>query len=325
MLSKTLYDLSLLLSYPSNDVNSVIDSIDNRLIQEIYSKKSFNIKWRENLNYSIKNIHSNYIYNIVDQNFKFIKVKFNIIKSFILETSSNSIQSCYINKYIVIMEHLNGNFKIHELINEEENPDLYNYVLAYDLNQIESLLPLSLTNLWIDKLTDIDVLYENFISHTSHSRFNNVKERNSKFDLSAACDYAQKFALTPNPQYKVFEGIGGDCTNFISQIVHAGGVIPTDIWKPYTHSWIRVQEFYWYLTFQGIGFKLSDEYPLSKGDIIQFYTPKLGRFFHTGFITYELDNDYLYCCHSYNKLNYPLSAIYPIIYPQLRAVRIKAY
>ena len=49
-----------------------------------------------------------------------------------------------------------------------------------------------------------------------------------------------------------------------------------------------------------------------KGCLIQFYTPKIGRFFHNGFITYELpNNDYLYCCHSYNKLNYPLSEIYP--------------
>ena len=79
---------------------------------------------------------------------------------------------------------------------------------------------------------------------------------------------------------------------------------------------------YLYLTTQKLGTKLPNENSLSKGCLIQFYTPQIGRFFHNGFITYELpNNDYLYCCHSYNKLNYPLSQIFPNKYPTLRALK----
>jgi hypothetical protein len=87
--------------------------------------------------------------------------------------------------------------------------------------------------------------------------------------------------------------------------------------------WIRVEDLYLYLIKNKLAIKLPNENLLSKGCVIQFYKPEIGRYFHNGFITYELqNNDYLYCCHSYNKLNYPLSQIYPHRYPVLRALKI---
>ncbi len=42
-----------------------------------------------------------------------------------------------------------------------------------------------------------------------------------------------------NPEYYDFNGQGGDCTNFTSQCIHAGG-IPTDSdWAPYTYAWVN--------------------------------------------------------------------------------------
>ena len=46
---------------------------------------------------------------------------------------------------------------------------------------------------------------------------------NSKlYDRKSALSYAQKWALSRNPQYYNFDPVGGDCTNFVSQCLFAG-------------------------------------------------------------------------------------------------------
>jgi hypothetical protein len=156
---------------------------------------------------------------------------------------------------------------------------------------------------------------------TSISTNTYIQRKESNFNITDACTYAETFALKSNPNYKSFDNIGGDCTNFVSQILYAGGVKQTKIWKPYTNSWIRSEDLYLYITTHKLGTAPTNGNLLFKGGLIQFYTPEIGRFFHNGFITYELpNNDYLYCCHSYNKLNYPLSKIYPNKYSTLRTL-----
>jgi len=44
------------------------------------------------------------------------------------------------------------------------------------------------------------------------------------YDRTAAVDYARKWAYARNPKYADFSHIGGDCTNFISQCLVAGGM-----------------------------------------------------------------------------------------------------
>ena len=44
-----------------------------------------------------------------------------------------------------------------------------------------------------------------------------------EYNREKAVEYAHKWAFERNPAYYNFEGIGGDCTNFISQCIHAGG------------------------------------------------------------------------------------------------------
>ena len=42
------------------------------------------------------------------------------------------------------------------------------------------------------------------------------------YDRSAAVRYAARWAYGRNPAYMNFTGIGGDCTNFVSQFIYAG-------------------------------------------------------------------------------------------------------
>ncbi len=43
------------------------------------------------------------------------------------------------------------------------------------------------------------------------------------YNREKATAYAQKWAYKRNPVYYDFENIGGDCTNFVSQCIYAGG------------------------------------------------------------------------------------------------------
>ena len=207
------------------------------------------------------------------------------------------------------------------LVNSEDDVLLYDRLLKNDLSSIIETLNTNSLHLWENKISNLDSLYNSFILLSSKSK--KARSSENEFNINNAIKYAEKYALIPNPNYKSFNGIGGDCTNFVSQIIHEGGLSKAQTWKPYSNSWVRVEELYSYLINNKLGINVSDISPFKKGNIIQFYTPQLGKFFHTGFITYELSNgDCLYCCHSYNKLNYPLSEIYPIIYPTLRAIKI---
>ena len=42
------------------------------------------------------------------------------------------------------------------------------------------------------------------------------------YDRAAAVAYAHRWAYGRNPRYYDFENIGGDCTNFASQVLFAG-------------------------------------------------------------------------------------------------------
>ena len=42
------------------------------------------------------------------------------------------------------------------------------------------------------------------------------------YDRARAVAYARRWALERNPDYLNFDGLGGDCTNFVSQCLYAG-------------------------------------------------------------------------------------------------------
>lgn len=105
--------------------------------------------------------------------------------------------------------------------------------------------------------------------------------RTKPYDRASAVAYAHKWAFGRNPRYYDFQHIGGDCTNFASQVLYAGsGVMnptPTLGWYYYNSynrapAWTGVKYLYGFLTNnQGPG-PVAIETDLSRvkpGDIIQ--------------------------------------------------------
>lgn len=150
------------------------------------------------------------------------------------------------------------------------------------------------------------------------------------YDREKAVAYARKWALSHNPVFGNYENYGGDCTNFISQCIHAGN-IPFDHngknvlekWYWYseysrTPTWTAAEPFYKYITgnnnsnTQKIGIYARDASynELEIGDIVQLTFE--GNAYHTMIITdVVLDEeylvDYLEAQHTYDLLDYPLS------------------
>ena len=149
------------------------------------------------------------------------------------------------------------------------------------------------------------------------------------YNRTAAVEYAQKWALGRNPKYYDFEGVGGDCTNFVSQCVYAGaGVMnftPDTGWYYRSASnraaaWTSVKYLYQFLiSNQSVGPYAHEVYApqAETGDVIQLGNSD-GEYYHTLIIT-ELDPTILICSHSYDALNRPL---FTYTYQQIRFLHI---
>ena len=146
--------------------------------------------------------------------------------------------------------------------------------------------------------------------------------RISVYDRKAAVAYAHRWALGRNPQYYDFEENGGDCTNFASQVIHAGSKIMnyTPVFGWYyidsyrrTPSWTGVEYLYRFMTNNsGTGPYAveTDVRDIMPGDIVQISFVS-DQFTHTPVVVsvgtpVAVDN-ILIAAHSYDRDNYPLA------------------
>ena len=142
------------------------------------------------------------------------------------------------------------------------------------------------------------------------------------YDREAAVVYARQWALSRNPKYYNYDEIGGDCTNFVSQCILAGGGVmnykPTYGWyyngaNDHSPSWTGVEFLYNFLTRRTGRGPVGREVDIAEvrpGDISQF-AGTFAHFSHTQIITSagdlpSLDN-ILVCTHAFDSLDRPLS------------------
>lgn len=166
------------------------------------------------------------------------------------------------------------------------------------------------------------------------------------YDRTAALAYAQEWVGKRNlDPWTAYDGSGGNCQNYASQVMHAGG-IPQDHtgnyqWKWYgasmdysntargrSGSWAGVDEFYRYATGNVGGFGLVAEADVNfwagePGDFIQLGID--GRWNHVVVITEVLYDeagkpvDYLINSNTADLRNYPVSTY---MYSDQRLIKI---
>ena len=152
------------------------------------------------------------------------------------------------------------------------------------------------------------------------------------YNRAAAVEYARQWVNAKNPNYKAYDALGGNCMNFASQVLHAGGIRQTDGWffespKKFYRSWINVDGFTAYATSASPDKLLCDVnanyYSGQPGDLIL-----MGIDSPTNHATIICDVvkdgdgrtvDYLLYSNTSNLENFPASAYY---YTNQRLIQI---
>lgn len=149
------------------------------------------------------------------------------------------------------------------------------------------------------------------------------------YNWPAAQSYAQQYALNGNPAYRTFSDVGGDCTNFVSQVMRAGGWVDRPGWYldwnnwwyndlNQTRSWTYTHAFQQFFNTSGRGQFLSYLTDLSIGDVIQIDFGADGSIDHGMIVDDKVSSTLsgmFMSYHTTNTYHRPLSdilAIYPI-------------
>ncbi|MBR1739772.1 MAG: amidase domain-containing protein [Ruminococcus sp.] len=151
-------------------------------------------------------------------------------------------------------------------------------------------------------------------------------------DMGAVLDYAKRWAYGRNPYYHSFDGLGGDCTNFISQCLRAGGAAmnftPDTGWyylglNDRAAAWTGVEFFYRFMmTNMGrgpFGCEVEQE-DAEAGDIIQLGNSSL--FYHTLIAVAAEGGEIYAAAHTTDVYGVPLSSY---SYQRARFLRIREY
>jgi hypothetical protein len=154
------------------------------------------------------------------------------------------------------------------------------------------------------------------------------------YNREAAVSYARKWAMARNPNYYNYHNLGGDCTNFVSQCLLAGGGVMNHerdngwyYYGPNAHSpsWTGVTFLHRFLTRKGGAGPIGHEVPMSEaeiGDLTQFAEDE-GRFSHTQIIVsagYPRSLEkILIAAHTVDSLDRPLSTYK---FKKIRFIRI---
>lgn len=154
------------------------------------------------------------------------------------------------------------------------------------------------------------------------------------YNPNLSIEYAIEWALKRNPKYADFDDMGGDCTNFISQCLFAGGIeFSFEEYGWFYHSlnsrapaWTGVDELFEFATknqgIKGPKFKLVAMKDVEIGDIIQLFNS--GEWTHTLIVSkiifpINLKN-ILVCAHDDDSLNRSLSTY---VFSRIRFCKVK--
>lgn len=157
------------------------------------------------------------------------------------------------------------------------------------------------------------------------------------YDRLKAVNYARKWALKRNPKYANFDNMGGDCTNYASQVINAGGA-PMNFnkygwyYKSLNNrapAWTSVNYLYKFLiTNKGRG-PIGEEVNIKDvkiGDIVQLDFENDSIYNHSPVIIdikYPINvSNIVIAAHTIDRIDYKLANYY---FKSIRFIHIKGY
>ncbi len=175
-----------------------------------------------------------------------------------------------------------------------------------------------------------------------------MENKKNKYILKRkGCGLCYNVCFNPNPQYRylpIVNNNGGDCTNFISQCLLAGGTpmkfngeypwwynhrntlnVMDDTWSI---CWAVAHSLYYYLkvnqekgSFGAKGLEVYNKDELNIGDLI-FFEDNNNRIFHSTIITSFQGKEPLISQHSFNDLNIPIKTSWKYSKPHFLKISI---
>lgn len=148
-------------------------------------------------------------------------------------------------------------------------------------------------------------------------------------DLPNAVRYAETWALGRNPAWYDFDGLGGDCTNFISQCIYAAGAVMNDTkdtgWYYYSlnnraAAWTGVEYFYRFMVNNRSVGPFGREVPLADvqiGDVVQLGDET--GYYHSLLVVALENGQPLVAAHTHDALRRPL---FSYMFDAARVLRI---
>jgi hypothetical protein len=195
--------------------------------------------------------------------------------------------------------------KINSIDNKESGKDVfydvhYKFLIKqgthlYMEEEVESRYALFQKN-HLDQDIEISKLGEENKEVLKEEILDNIEERsNYQYDRLRAVQYAEKWWNSYNPVYKEFDV---DCTNYISQCLHAGSApmrgypnrskgwwMRNDNWS---YSWTVANSLRWYIPSSKVGLRgreVNSPEELNLGDVICYDFQGDGRYDHTTIVT----------------------------------------
>ncbi|MFF4346438.1 amidase domain-containing protein [Streptomyces sp. NPDC001530] len=146
------------------------------------------------------------------------------------------------------------------------------------------------------------------------------------YNYAAMATYAEKYWKNYNPAYRSFNSAGGDCTNYLSQSLKAGGwKAITSSTKDYgtwyyktsgqTDTWVGVNEWSWFTQTAKRSTALANVYQMDVGDVMQMDFDKDGSKDHSMLTSYRSSSGVPYLTYhdtdTYRRSVASIIAAYP--------------
>jgi len=163
--------------------------------------------------------------------------------------------------------------------------------------------------------------FKEFILNSSPRDFSNLNKRRLQAveysDRYCGAAGEEKYGFSYNKKYKNYNPLGGDCTNFASQILFEGGKFrKTGAWnydKDGSRAWVNAHAFKDFMLYSGRASLISygsynkvfkSSYKLLPGDIIAY--EKKGKVKHISIVTGADSKGYtLVNCHNTDRYRVP--------------------
>lgn len=218
----------------------------------------------------------------------------------------------------------------HEFILEKSEND-WNIIEDKQLEP-SGLLPLGTAEKYVEKNSQyFDTIEEESLNSTdikpasTQKNNNEIKEKittakTGGYNYKAMANYLEKYWSNYNSKYRSFSGKGGDCTNFASQALRAGG------WKDKL-GWYKNANYWWYnstnqsrswsavnywATFaknSGRTSTLKNVWSLRIGDVLQVKAKGSKTKNHTMMVSYVKNGTPYFTYHSSNRYRRSLNQV----------------